>query len=122
MRRALIGVIYLGLLLVAQAEHRSVGELLSNADRLHGQPVVVSGTMTNIREIVSHRGYRRYSFDLTDGTQTVKVLAYDVPPCRSGPVELEGIFEQGKREGKVGYDKVIASSVFCLSDRPKKSG
>jgi hypothetical protein len=122
MRRALIGVIYLGLLLVAQTEYRSVSELLSHADRLHGQPVAVSGTMTNIREIVSHRGYRRYSFDLTDGTQTVKVLAYDLAPCRSGPVKLEGVFEQGKREGKVGYDKIVASSVVCLSDPSKKSG
>jgi len=111
----------LGLVLVAQVAPFSVSELLSSADRLHGQPVVVNGTMSNLREIVSHRGYHRYTFDLGDGAQMVPVAGYGTAPCRSGSVSVEGTFEQGKRaEAGFRYDKIVARNVVCVTDRSPK--
>ena len=73
----------LGLALIAQAAPLSVSELLTNPDRFHGQPVTISGTMLNLRESVSRRGTRRYTFDLGDGNQTVYVIQFEKPPHQS---------------------------------------
>jgi hypothetical protein len=98
-----------------------VSALLGSADRLHGQPVAVSGTISNLREIVSHRGYYRYTFDLSDGAQMVRVAGYGTAPCRSGSVNIEGTFEQGKRaEAGFRYDKIIASRVVCVAEPSAK--
>jgi len=69
--------------LIAQAAPLSVSELLTNPDRFHGQPVTISGTMTNLRESGSRRG-SRYTFDLREGNQTVYVTSFDKPPCQTG--------------------------------------
>jgi len=39
----------LGVMLVAQVAPLSVSDLLGNADRFHGQPATVTGTMSNFR-------------------------------------------------------------------------
>lgn len=72
--------------------------------------------MTNIREIVTHRGYRRYTFHLSEGVTMVRVLGFGTAPCRSGAAaSVEGTFEQGKRRVKRGYsyDELIARNVIC---------
>jgi hypothetical protein len=113
-------LIYLALMLLAQAAPGSLSELLGNPDRFYGQPVIVSGTISNVRE----SGWRRpiYTFDLSDGTQTVLVIAFGRPPCRSGAVTVEGTFEETKRRVKASYsyEKIMARNVTCLPDREQE--
>ena len=45
------------------------------------------------------RGGQRYTFDLSDGRATVRVIVFGKPPCESGAGTVEGIFEQVKRRG-----------------------
>jgi hypothetical protein len=68
----------------AQVAPVSVGELLSNPDRFRDQPVTVSGTMSDLRENVTRQRTHYYTFDLSDGTQTVHVVSYQKPQCRGG--------------------------------------
>jgi hypothetical protein len=62
----------LGAALVAvtavQAAPVSVGELLSDPDRLRDRPVTIIGTMSRFREHVTHTRTRYYTFDFGDGT------------------------------------------------------
>ena len=107
----------LGLALIAQVGPVSVSELLTNPDRFHGQPVTISGTMTNLRESVSHRGTRRYTFDLREGNQTVYVTSFHKPPCQSGAATVGGTFEQVKRwvgASYSSYGELTARTVTCL--------
>ncbi len=71
----------LGVALVAvtasQAAPVSVGELLSDLDRFRDRPVIVSGTISQFREHVTRTGTRYYTFDFSDGTQTVRVTAFE---------------------------------------------
>ena len=85
---------YLAWMLLAQVAPGSLSELLSNPDRSYEQTVIVSGTIRNVRE----GGWRRpyYTFDLSDGTGSGRVIAFGKPPCRSGAVMVEGTFGQIK--------------------------
>jgi hypothetical protein len=82
----------LGVALVAvtatQAAAVSVDELLSNPDRFRGQPVTVSGTMSDFREHVTRMRTRYYTFDFGDGTQTVHVISYEKPRCQAGAARV----------------------------------
>src|SRR5262249_41329567 len=104
----------LGVALIAQAAPLSVSELRTNPDRFDGQPVTISGTMTNLRESVSRRGTRSYTFDFGDGNQTILVRSFEKPPCRSGAGTVEGTFEKAKQGGHFS-NLVTARSVTCLS-------
>ncbi len=108
----------LGLVLVAPL---SVSELLSNPDRFHGQPVVVSGTMSDPRESISRRGTRYYTFHLSDSPKTVYVTSFVKPPCRAGATTVEGTFEQLKRRVRASYSshgELTARTVTCVSEPP----
>ncbi len=114
-------LIYLAWMLLAQAAPGSLSELLGNPDRFYGQQVIVSGTISNVRE----SGWRRnpyYTFDLSDGTQTVRVIAFGKPPCRSGAATVEGTFEQIRWRVRVSasYDEITARSVICLPGREQE--
>jgi len=113
-------IIRLGLVLIAQAAPLSVSELLADPDRFYGQPVVVSGTISNIRE--SLRRTPIYTFDLSDGIQTVFVMTFRKPPCQSGAVTVEGTFETTNRRMKASYayEKIFAHNMTCLPDRGPK--
>jgi hypothetical protein len=56
-----------------------------------------------------------YSFDLTDGWEIVRVIAFGKPPCQSGTVTVEGVFEQVKQRARVSYaaEEITARSVTC---------
>jgi hypothetical protein len=109
-------LIHLGLVLIAQAAPISVSELLSNRDRFHGQPVTVSGTISNFLETLSRRRTRYYTFDLSDGTETVHVTAYAKPPCQSGAAMVEGTFGQAKWRVNSSYyfEEITARNAICL--------
>jgi hypothetical protein len=117
--------IYLGVVLIAQSAPLSVSELVGNPDRFNVQPVTVSGAMSNLRANVPRRGVRRYTFDLSDSSDTVHVISFSEPPCRSGPVTVEGIFEQVKRRINVSspssFAEITAQKVMCLPDRGQKA-
>ncbi len=121
----MIAFICLGVVLIAQAAPLSVSELVGNPDRFNVQPVTVSGAMSNLRESASRRGARRYTFDLSDSSDTVHVLSFSEPPCRSGPATVEGVFEQVKHRVNVSasasYAEITAQRVICLPDRGQKA-
>jgi len=106
-------LLILGLALIAQAAPLSVSEVLTNPDRFHGQPATISATMTNLRESVSGRGTRSYTFDFGDGNQTILVRSFAKPPCRSGAATVEGTFEKVTRGSRVTHE-ITARSVRCL--------
>ena len=123
MRGALLSLgVALAAVTAAQVAPVSVGELLSNPDRFRDQPVTVSGTMSDLREHVTRRRTHYYTFDLSDDTQTVHVVAYEKPQCQAGIATVEGSFEQVKRRAKVNYsyEKLTAWNVTCfLGHEPK---
>jgi len=111
----------LGMMLVAQGAQLSVSELLANADRFHGQPVAVTGTMSNVRANILRRGGPMYTFDLSDGTGTVHVTAFAKPACQSGAATVEGTFGHVKWRVNASYsfEEITARNVICLPDRSK---
>jgi hypothetical protein len=117
--------IHLGVVLIAQGAPLSVSELVGNPDRFNVQPVTVSGAMSNLREHVSRRGVRRYTFDLSDSSDTVYVISFSEPPCRSGAATVEGIFEQVKRRMNLSspssFAEITAQKVTCVPDRGQKA-
>ncbi len=114
----------LSLVLVTQAAPLSVSELLANAERFNGQPVTVSGTISNFRANRWRRGGPIYTFDLGDGTATVHVTAFVEPPCHSGTATVEGAFEAGKGRAKASYswEELTAHNVICLPDTMNPHG
>ena len=106
----------LGVVLVAQAAPRSVSELLADLDRFNGQPVTVTGTMSNFRGNPLRRGGPVYTFDLRDGMETVHVTMFTKPLCQSGAATVEGTFQRMKRRGNVNdsFEEITARNVTCL--------
>jgi hypothetical protein len=106
----------LGLVLVAQAAPLSVSELLADFDRFNGQPVTVTGTISNFRGNTLRRGGPVYTFDLSDGMDTVHVIMFAKPSCQSGAATIEGTFQGVKQRVKVTYpfEEITARNVTCL--------
>ena len=78
--------------------------------------------MSDLRENVTRRRTRYYTFDLGDGTQTVHVISFEKPRCRAGAAMVEGTFDQAKWRARVNYsdEKITARNVVCFSsDGPK---
>jgi len=106
----------LGVMLVTQLAPLSASELLSNADRLHGQPVTIIGTMSNFRANRLRRGGPLYTFDLSDGTGTIHVTAFAKPACESGAATVEGTFVTVKWRVRASYslEEITAHNLICL--------
>ena len=124
MRRALLSLgAALVAITVAQAAPVSVGELLSDPDRFRGQPVTVSGTMSDFREHVTRTGTLYYTFDFGDGTQTVHVVSFEKPRCRAGIATVEGAFKQVKWRVRVNYsyEEITAWNVVCFRGQGPKT-
>ncbi len=107
----------------AQAAPVSVGELLADPARFSGQPVTVSGTMSDFREHVTRTRTRYYTFDFGDGAHTVRVVSFVKPPCRAGAATVEGTFEQVKWRVRVNYsrEEVMARNVICFPGHGPKT-
>ena len=116
-------VFHLGLVLVSQAAPLTVSELLANPERFNTQPVVVRGTISNFRANPWRLRGPVYIFDLGDGKETIHVITFSKPACRSGTVTVEGTFEQVKRRVKVSYpfDEITAHKVTWDTPDPKGS-
>jgi|GEM_PF-1379647 len=116
--RLLIRIGVLGLLLLAprttNAVDASPTAILTNPDRFDGKSVMIRGTITNLHETVSRRGNPYYTFDLSDGTRTIRVFSFGTAPCRSGMATVEGTFDQVKHVGSRTFrNEVTASQVTC---------
>jgi hypothetical protein len=98
----------------AQVVNTSPSEILASAGRFDGQPVTISGTITNVQERVSRAGNPYYTFDLSDGKQAIRVFSFGTAPCRVGGATVEGNFEKVKRQGRYTfYNEVTAARVMC---------
>ena len=96
----------------AQAVNTSPKDILANPDRFDSQPVIITGTITNLQERVSRAGNSYYTFDLSDGKQAVRVFSFGTAPCRGGAATVEGSFEKVKRQGRYTfYNEVTATRV-----------
>ncbi len=74
----------------AQVVNTSPSEILASAGRFDGQPVTISGTITNVQERVSRAGNPYYTFDLSDGKQAIRVFSFGTAPCRVGGLPSRG--------------------------------
>jgi hypothetical protein len=98
----------------AQAVRTSPSEILGNADRFDGQAVTISGTVTNFQEQVTRAGRSYYTFDLSDGTEAVRVSSFGKAPCKSGGATVDGTFTKAKQQGQsTFYNEVTATRVRC---------
>src|SRR5262249_44778154 len=106
----------LGEMLVARLAPLSASELLGNADRFHGQPVTVIGTMSNFRANRLRRGGPLYTFDLSDETEKVHVVAFAKQPCESGAATIEGTFVTVKWRVRASYsvEEITAHNLIWL--------
>ncbi len=84
----------------------SPSEVLGNAGVFDGKTVTISGAMVNLREGLSAAGKGYYTFDLSDGTETVHVLSFGKARCKTGRATVEGTFERVRQQ-------VTATRVRC---------
>jgi len=107
-RLGLLLLALLALCIPAMAEdvRTSPSEVLGNAEFFNGKTVTVSGAVVNLREAVATAGKRSYSFDLTDGTETVHVFSAGSARCKAGPATVDGTFDKARQQ-------VIATRVRC---------
>lgn len=110
----LVGLTILGPL-AAAARDRSPSEILASPDVFDGRPLVIAGTIANLREQLSTRGNAYYVFDLEDGRRSIRVLAYGNTACQAGAyATVEGRFRRVKRQGaETVYNEVEAYRVVC---------
>ena len=99
----------------AWARDRSPSEILKNPDRFHEQSVVVAGTVSNVRGLVSPRGNSYFVFDLDDGLRALSVMKYGAAPCDAGAqATVEGQFFKLTKQGpETVRNQVRASRVTC---------
>jgi DNA polymerase III alpha subunit len=98
----------------AQPIRTSPSEILGNADRFDGQAVTLSGTVTNLQEQVSRAGRPYYTFDLSDGTEAVRVFSFGKARCRSGGATVDGTFAKVKQQAQYTFpNEVTATRVRC---------
>ena len=74
---------------LALASRTAAGELtiaavLTDPHRYDGQHVVLSGTVTRLESHSMRKGMEIHMFKLSDGAQSIKVLAIGDPVCPSG--------------------------------------
>ena len=79
--------------------------------------------MSDLRENVTRRRTRYYTFDLGDGTQTVHVISFEKPRCRAGAAMVEGTFDQAKWRARVNYsyEEIRAWNVICFRGHEPKT-
>ena len=99
----------------ALALQTSPAEILGNPDRFDGQIVMVTGTLTNFRPTVSQRGNAYFTFDLSDGRQSITIFKFGESACRAGAsVTVEGLFQKVKQVGRYTFrNQIDAAKIIC---------
>jgi hypothetical protein len=91
----------------------TIGAVLTDPRRYDGHRVVLSGTVTKLKSHTMRQGTAIHMFKLSDGTQSIKVLAIGEPPCPSGTAAtVEGwiAVRQGRTRARV---LIEATAVRC---------
>ena len=98
----------LGTVAMAQdeADRTSPSELLGNPGLFDGKTITISGTVLNLREGGSAAGKGYYAFDLSDGTEAVRVVAMGKARCKVGRTTVDGTFDRAKQQ-------ITATRVRC---------
>ena len=68
--------------------------------------ITISGTMVNLHEGVSAAGKGYYTFDLSDGTETVHVFSVGRARCKAGRATVDGTFQKARQQ-------ITATRVRC---------
>ena len=122
MRRTLIPLVaWMGVVLLAasalaaRADLVAVKDLLAQPDKWHGQPVVLTGTVSRLDAKTSQKGNPYYTFVLTDGVASVNVFSYGVPQIKDTKrVQVEGTYLPVKRVGKYTYQNQVDARRITL--------
>ncbi len=84
---------------IAQGPLRtSPSELLANPGVFDGKAITLSGAVVNRQDVAGGPGQRYQSFDLSDGTQAVHVLALRRSRCNTGRATVDGTFDGARRQ------------------------
>ena len=84
---------------IAQGPLRtSPSELLANPGVFDGKAITLSGAVVNLQGVAGGPGQRYQSFDLSDGTQAVHVLALRRSRCNTGRATVDGTFDGARRQ------------------------
>lgn len=89
-----------------EAARTSPSELLGNPGLFDGKPITISGTVFNLREGGPAAGKGYYTFDLSDGTEAVRVVAMGKARCKVGRTTVDGTYERVKQQ-------ITATRVRC---------
>lgn len=89
-----------------EAARTSPSELLGNPGLFDGKPITISGTVLNLRAGGSAVGKGYYTFDLSDGTEAVRVVAMGRARCKVGRTTVDGTYERVKQQ-------ITATRVRC---------
>jgi len=111
----LLAIALVAVVLSAAALDTSPSTILADPDRFDGQPVTITGAITNLRQTVSRRGNPYYTFDLSDGARTIRVFSFGRSPCKDGTAAtVTGTFEKVRRVGRYVFsNEVTATEVTC---------
>jgi len=115
-RRAILivaGVMLAAGLSPASAHEMPVSQLLVDLDAFSGRQVEVAGRVVNVRTRTSRKGQPQYTFELSDGVQSIVVYGAGAAPCRAGSdAVVLGTVETKKRVHEtVGV--IDAAGVSC---------
>lgn len=111
--RLLLIFLLVGIALVCGIALRSqrsipIGTLTRQSRQYHEQMVTVCGTVARCTRMVSQRGHRYYTFQLTDGRDAVTVFAFGAPTVRDGClVTVRGRYTRIKELGPWTFTREI---------------
>ena len=112
---AYVVVLWLAVVAAGNSSDAQIKAVLSDPSAYDGQPVSLTGTVSQLDTRVSRRGNPYYTFKLDDGSGRVTVFSFGQPPCPSpSRVTVDGEFRRVKRvTGHTFYDQVDARRVVC---------
>ena len=89
-----------------EAARTSPSELLGNPGFFDGKTITISGTVLNLREGGPAAGKGYYAFDLSDGTEAVRVITMGKARRKARRTTVDGTFERVKQQ-------ITATRVRC---------
>ena|SRR2546425_3774946 len=103
------------IVLPAWALDTSINDVVSNPASLDGKVISLNGKVVGLQGRVSAKGNAYYTFELSDGTRSVRIFSFGSTSCKSGDdATVEGQFVQTKRVGRNTFHNEFAvSRVTC---------
>ena len=113
---ALLSVLF-ALLVVAHAWafDASIKDVATSPERFDGKSISLRGNVANLQRRVSAKGNAYFTFDLSDGSGSVRVFSFGQTSCKPGDeAAVDGQFDQVKRVGRYTFrNEVTATRVVC---------